>query len=184
MKNDQVPDAVDGENDRRRIADLRIVERSPILTTRRLVEADDERVLAADEHDQLVAVEKRRSDHSPDRQLRIEVLDEIFRPKLLARLRVEAEHLPHRSDRVDAPLMDLRSGARAGGITDRVPRRAILMNPQNLSRRGVEAQHAFILFLMLPIRDVHAAFGDGGPRIALGDRRRPDPRQEPVLLAG
>src|SRR6185295_17630319 len=117
MPEDELPLAAGFVNHGRTIARLLRAEGTPEFLAGVLVEGYGHRALAADEANELVAVEQGMSGETPDWCGDIEFLFEIARPKDGAFGGVEAEKVSFGAERIGFAAADEWRGARAGGVT-------------------------------------------------------------------
>src|SRR5262249_52366422 len=132
-----------------------------------LVESNHGAPLAADQTDELVAVQKRVRGEAPDRHRSVVIAREVLRPEHLPRAGIQAEEIPHRAQGVNLAPGDDRRGPRTGGILDVVPA-VIFMLPQLLAGLGVQAEHPLLALdptLVERIARIASAIGED----AVGD---------------
>src|SRR5262249_53685350 len=148
-------------------------QRLPQLLAGVLVEGDDRAAVAADQADQLVAVDERVRRPAPDLRLGLVVPGEVLRPDDLAGVGFQTEQVAHAAERIHLALVDDGRGARPFGVGDLVGA-VVLVLPEELAVGGAEAQDALaagqaalgeLLALgedvALAVHDVDLAAGDG-----------------------
>ena len=142
VPDDQLPLAAEFEDDGSAVAGLGAIECAPQFFAGLFVEAHDHRAgRAAGQHDELIAVDERRSGHAPRGHFRAEVGRQIFLPKDVAGGDVETKQVPHGAERVNTVAVDRRRGSRAERVADRVAG-FVLVFPKLFAGFRIEAQHA------------------------------------------
>src|SRR5689334_19179956 len=114
MPDDQLATARGFDDRRRAIARLFGRERAPKFFASELVESHGYAAFAADEANQVVAVDEGVPGESPERRGDFKVLLEFARPNHFAGIAVEAKEVAFGAQSVDAVCIDQRRGAWAG----------------------------------------------------------------------
>src|SRR5687768_13017765 len=113
MPDQELPLAAGGDHRRRAVAGLLGGERSPQLFACVLVEGDGDGAFAADEADQLFAVNEGMAAETPNRRLGFVLLLQLLRPENSTLRGVEAEQVAFRTKRIDLAGVDGGRGSRA-----------------------------------------------------------------------
>ena len=187
MPDDQLLHATGLDECRWTIPRLTRGQAAPHLFAGQLVKAHRGRALATCEADQMPAPHQRMPCESPDWRLYPVLFLEIFLPKHLARLRIQAEQIPLGTERVDPVAIHRGCGAWAGRITDRVTA-VVLVHPKFAPGFLVETNHplrprnhAAVELVVrvrralgqLPVHDEHPSIGHRRPGITAPDRHTP-----------
>src|SRR6266478_2261560 len=127
----------------------------PNLLAGVLVESDGGGVFAANDANQLLAVQERMRREAPYRRFDFVFLLEIERPNLLTFLGIQAIEIAFRAKRVDFLVVNNRRCSGSGGIRDRIGT-VIFFGPKDSAVGFIEADNAFLA------RDVAAGKVIGG----------------------
>ena len=187
MPDDELPFSAGLDDRRRTIARLLRRECAPEFLAGVLVERHRHGAVAADEADELVAVDEWMAGETPHRRRDLVVHLEIALPKNFPLGHIEAVQIPLRAERVNFVAAHGRRGAGAGRITHGVGTFVGVL-PDDFSVRLVEAEHAFVAGneaaregigriaragVELAVEDEHAAIGNGGPGVTGADGNAP-----------
>ena len=126
-----------------RIAGLFGRQGAPPLLARVLVKGDGRRALAAHDADESVAIHERMAAKTPHGHLDAIVLRKVLGPDERSLAGIQAEELPHGSQRVDLALMHRRRAARTGGVGHLVST-VVRMAPEQFTAHRVEALDSFL----------------------------------------
>src|SRR4051812_32306365 len=143
MPNDQLPRATGIDERGRAITRFPTAEGAPQFFARILVERDRNAARSADETDELVAIQQRMSRESPGGRACAVVLLVIVRPQHVALLRIQAEQVSLRAERVYFATTHQGSGPWTRGVAHRI-RAFIGVFPDQIAIRLIETEHAFV----------------------------------------
>src|SRR5690242_10939273 len=105
------------------------------------MKGDDRPSFAANQAIEKIAIEQRMRGPAPDRRaIKLVLLDQVFRPADPSSGSVEAKEIAHGAQRIDAVLVNQRSGAWSAGIRDRIGA-VVLVLPEKLAVGGAQTQN-------------------------------------------
>ena len=185
---DQLPCAARLDDNRRAVARIGLVKRTPQRLAGVPVKSDHAGIgTSTGEENDLLAVDERRGAGPPDVDLGAEILDAALRPDHVAALRVETEEVAHRSERPDLSVRDRRRRAWPHRVADLVTTWP-LVSPERLTALRVETVEALLALHALTrervlrialalfqntVGDEHATIGHGRPGVAATDLPSP-----------